>query len=251
MKAIVLAAGYATRLFPLTRNFPKALLEVGGIPMLTRLINQLLEISQIDQIHIVTNQAYYQHFENWLRDYGSDRIVLHNDGTTFDGDKLGAIGDMQFVIERAKIDDDTIVIAGDNLLDFSLTGYYDKYVEVGRKPLLLGCVYEDKNALKSFAVAEVDETGRVLSLIEKPQEPKGNLAIFALYGYPASVLGQIKTYLDEGNSPDAPGHFPEWLYKRQDVYVYQAPGHCYDVGTHEHLAMVRELFSRPNESSGG
>ena len=243
MQAIVLAAGYATRLFPLTKNFPKALLEVGTRPMLTRLVDQLFEIHDIQGVHVITNHAYYSHFENWQKQYGSDAVHIYDDGTTFDGNKLGAIGDLKFVIEKAQIDDDIIVVAGDNLLDFSLVPYYQMFEQLGRQPLLLGINYEDREALKSFAVAEVDAGGRVLSLVEKPQDPKGNLAIFALYAYPADVVKMLDTYLSEGHSPDAPGHFPEWLYTRRDVFVYSAPGKCYDVGTHESLALVRTLFA--------
>ena len=242
MKAIALVAGYATRLYPYTKNFPKSLLSVGGEAILTRLIRQINTIPEIDEIIVVSNHVFYQHFVDWAAQMNDPRISVLDDGTSTNDDRRGAIGDLYFAIEQKQIDDDILVVAGDNRLEISFTEFYDRFLEVGRNTVLLGRTYEDKETLKAFAVAQLDEEGRVIDLEEKPEEPKSDLAIMALYAYPAEVVKLVKTYLEEGNAPDAPGHYPEWLYKNHPVYVYVTDGECIDIGTPKALEEVRRRF---------
>lgn len=242
MKAILLAAGYATRLYPLTENFPKALLSVGGMPLLDHILNQLNRLDEVDEIHLVSNDKFYPQFLDWAKAHNDPRLHIHNDGTRGDGAKLGAIGDIAFVLEQAGIDDDCLIVASDNLLMIDYRDYYNAYLAHGRQPLLLAQKIHDLDVLRRFAVAVLEPDGRVTSLVEKPKDPPADNGVFALYLYPAAVMRRIREYLDQGNSPDAPGNFPVWLVDRVPVYAYVTDKPCYDIGTHESLRLVRSLY---------
>lgn len=242
MKAILLAAGYATRLYPLTENYPKALLSVGGVPLLDHIVRQLDKLDEVDEIHVVSNEKFYPHFAAWAAEKRDARLHVHNDGTRDDATKRGAIGDIAYVLDRAGIDDDCLVVAGDNLLMIDYRDFYAAYLAHGRKTLLLAQKMQDLDVLRRFAVAQLDDDGRVIHLVEKPQDPPSNNGVFALYLYPASVMRLLKDYLAQGNSPDAPGNFPVWLIEREPVYAYVTDKPCYDIGTHESLNLVRRLY---------
>ncbi len=244
MKCILLCAGYATRLFPLTENFPKALLEVGGRAILDYTLDKVNEIDEIDEIYLVTNAKYTPHFEKWAKEKGNVKhITVFNDGTTNNDDRLGAIGDIEFTIENAKIDDDILVLATDNLFDFKLIDFFNFY-KTKNAPSV--CVREesDINLLKRVGVAKLDEDMRITDFEEKPAEPKSKYAVYAEYIYPREVLPEIKKYLEEGNSCDAPGNLVAYMYKKMPTYAYAFEGECYDVGTHDALALVNELYSK-------
>ena len=242
MQAIILAAGYATRLYPLTKDFPKALLSVGGTPLLDHILMQLDKIPEITDVHVVSNDKFYPHFCQWAEQKHAEHLHIHNDGTRDDGTKLGAIGDISFVMDAAKIDDDCLIVAGDNLLMIDYAEFYASYIAHDRAPLLLARKMQDMETLRRFAVAVLDENNRVSHLIEKPQDPPSDNGVFALYLYPASVMHMIKQYLAEGNSPDAPGNYPVWLVPRMPVYAHVTTAPCYDIGTHESLREVRALY---------
>ena len=242
MKAIVLAAGYATRLYPLTKDFPKALLSVGGMPLLDHILMQLDNIPEIDQIHVVSNDRFFPHFRSWAEAKNDPRLHVHNDGTRDDGTKLGAVGDIAYVMQAAQLQDDCLVVAGDNLLSIDYGEFYEAYLSHGRRPLLLAQRMQDIQTLKRFGVAVLDEDNRIIELVEKPEIPQSDCGVFALYLYPAEVMATIVTYLAQGNSPDAPGNFPVWLVPRMPVYAYVTDRPCYDIGTHESLAHVRSLY---------
>jgi glucose-1-phosphate thymidylyltransferase len=231
MKAIILAAGYATRMYPLTLNQPKALLPIRGKAVIEYITDQLAGIGEVDEIYVVSNQKYFDNFNGWAKalDYRTPVTVL-NDGTTEDGAKRGAIGDMYFTITEKEIDEDIIVICGDNYFTYDLTEQYDFFKEKNADTLTAG-VIDDIELLKSFAVAELDENGRVLSLVEKPEHPAGNTAVYGSYFYKRDTLPLIKQYIEEGNNPDQPGRFPQWLHTRKAVYAYIMNGACYDIGT--------------------
>lgn len=242
MKAIILAAGYATRLYPETKDFPKALLSVGGRPMLDHLADGIRAIDEIDRTIVVSNEKFYSHFAAWRDARGDESIVVLNDGTSENGARLGAIGDMMFAIDEQGIDEDILVVAGDNYLRIRLSDFYQRYVDLGREPLLLGQRSEDEEMLRRFAVAKADETGRVSELVEKPERPASDLAIFALYLYPRKTLARLREFIAQGNAQDAPGAFPQWLHTREPVYVCITQEPCYDIGTPEALRHVRALY---------
>ena len=236
MKAIILAAGYATRLYPLTKDRPKALLPVGGKPILDHLMKQVAEVKLIDEAHIITNHKFATHFSAWAdaahREGRYPGIKLHvwDDGTMEDGTKLGAVGDIRYTIEKSGVDDDILVAASDNFFTFSLKPFIDDFYAHGCDTVLAQEM-TDVNELKRFAVATLDDKRRVTSLVEKPEVPPSNVGVYGLYIYRKDTLPLIKQYLDEGNPPDAPGHLPEWLYTRRDVRAYLFDGECIDIGT--------------------
>lgn len=250
MIALILAAGYATRLYPLTINTPKPLLPVGPKAMIDYITDEIETIPDVNKIVIVTNHRFADHFNEWAesrseKDLAEGRIAspikVIDDGTTDDSNKLGAIGDIQFVIDQLKIDEDMMIIAGDNLFTYKLKGMYDFFRETG-KDTLVSIRVDDVEQLKKLAVATIDENGKVEYLAEKPKVPRSNVAIYATYMYLRETLPMIRQYLDEGNTPDAPGHFPSWLYTRKDVYVYRAPGNCIDIGTPENYKDVCDNY---------
>lgn len=249
MKALILAAGYATRLYPLTIDRPKALLPIAGKAMLDYLVDEICTLPGLDEIHLVSNHRFIRPFEEWAEGararHPAHRFVLWDDLTTSDADKKGAIGDIQFVLEQAQLDDDLLVAASDNFFTFPLMRFYEAFC-VNHCDTLLTARFADHELLKRFAVATVDEHLRVLHLEEKPQEPKSDLGVYALYFYRRETLPLFAQYLAEGNSPDAPGHFPVWLHTRREVRVYPFEGECIDIGTPQSYREVCARFSGQN-----
>jgi glucose-1-phosphate thymidylyltransferase len=239
MKAVVLAAGYATRLYPLTLNRPKPLLEVGGRPMLDWVLDRLEEMG-VDETIVVTNAKFTPHFEEWAKDKRNVHVV--NDGTTSNDDRLGAIGDLVFVLETLGLDDDLVVVAGDNLFLDDISGFaaYGRGVDA---PVIAVHDVGDLSLMREYNQVEIDEDGRVLFMEEKPEHPRTTLAAVALYYYPRRVLPLLEQYLAEGNNPDQPGRLPEWLHSRTDVYAWPFPGDWYDIGSREQLEEADRLLS--------
>lgn len=247
MDIIVLAAGYATRLYPLTLDKPKALLEVAGKPMINHVLDQLATISEIKNVWVVTNAKFHAPFETWARTYKTERpnwiIEVINDHSTDENNRLGAIGDMRFVIEQKRLKNDLIVVAGDNLFSQSLEDF-GTFCQAKKTPVL--AVYDVKNleAMQKYGVVSLSEKGTISAFEEKPKQPKSTLAGIALYYYPASTLGMVEEYLKEGNNPDQPGRLIQWLYPKTDVYCWNVPGIWFDVGSHETLSEANEVFSK-------
>lgn len=243
MKCILLCAGYATRLFPLTENFPKALLEIEeGKPLLDYIIDEVNTIDEIDSIYLVTNDRYAKHFDTWASAKNNEKpITVLNDHTTNNDNRLGGVGDLNYTIEQANIDEDIIVIAGDNLFTYKLIDLMNYYKQV-KAPVAVTKELNDINLLRRFAVAKCDENDRIIDLVEKPANPESNLGVYATYIYPKEILKAVKAYLKEGNNPDAPGYFLEYVVKNYPTYAFKFHGECYDVGTHESLDQVRKLY---------
>ena len=233
MKAIILAAGYATRMYPLTENQPKALLPLKGKIMLDYIVEQINKIPCINKIYVVTNTKFYKNFLDWSKVAPTSLpIEVLDDGTSSNETRLGAIGDIQFTIEQKSIDDELFIVAGDNYFTYDLHEQYEVFKNTGCDTIA-GKELDDINKLKAFAVAKLDPTGKVTELVEKPPEPQSNTAIFATYFYRKDTTPMFKQYLEEGNNPDPPGGFVQWLYKQRDVYAYIMNGDCYDIGTLE------------------
>lgn len=240
MIALILAAGYATRLYPLTQDTPKPLLPIqGSRTILDLLIDRLEVLEDITEILVVTNERFFRAFGQWQQQYrGAKPVRILNDGTSSPEGRLGAIGDIQFVIEQEQLQDDLLVLAGDNVLGFGLAGYLNYFHRVDKDCILVRTV-DDIAELRSVGVAELDAELRVLSLEEKPQEPRTNIGVFALYIYKRSTLPLFSRYLAEGGNPDAPSYFPAWLHSRQEVRAYYTEGTIDDVGTPEAYAEMR------------
>lgn len=245
MKSLILAAGYATRLYPLTLNTPKALLTIGEKPMLDHLVAKIATLDGMTEAHIVSNHRFIGPFEEWARGaadrYPGLKLFVWDDGTTSNEDRLGAVGDIRFVIERARLDDDLLVAASDNFFTFRLADFAADFRRTGRDTLLCGRI-DDIKTLQSFGVATLGPDNRVLSLVEKPKIPPSDVGVYALYLYRRDTLPLFGQYLDEGRSADAPGHFPEWLCARRDVRAYLFDGECVDIGSPEAYHAANERF---------
>ncbi len=239
MKALVLAAGYATRLYPLTLDRPKALLEVGGKPMLDHVVARLVPMG-VDGVIVVTNAKFTPHFEEWAADRAGIAIV--NDGTTSNDDRLGAIGDIGFVLERLGLDEELVVVAGDNLFSDDISGFASYGREVDA-PVLAVHDVGDLSRMGEYNQVEVDEAGRITFFEEKPSDPRTTFAGVALYYYPRHTLPLVRRYLAEGNNPDQPGRLIEWLYPRTSVHTWRLPGTWYDIGSTETLEEADRIFS--------
>ncbi len=250
MKAIILAAGYATRLYPLTKNFPKPLLEVGGKTILDHLIEQIKAIADIDGVYVVTNHRFYGHFADWARTnravHTGGEIEVLNDGTTSNDDRLGAVGDIQFAIDARDIADDVLVLAADNILLFSLQTLVNifKSNPVSHIAVRYNSDYDDR---KRRGNVRLDKDNRVLQFIEKPDKPISEWSALPVYIYPASILPRFEEYIANGGNSDAPGHFLEWLHTCETVYAYNIDGGVLDIGNRESLAEARAFF----QSKGG
>ena len=241
MKLIVLAAGYATRLYPLTLDRPKALLEVAGRPMLEHVLDRLSTIAGIDTTYVVTNSRFAPQFEEWERGSPFDAVVL-DDGTTDDAGKRGAIGDIAFVLDDQRVDDDLVVVAGDNLFSESLADF-GRIVRERDAPVLAVYDVGDLEAIKRYNAIEVDDQGRITFFEEKPAAPRSTVTGIALYYYPSSALGLVRQYVEEGNNPDQPGRLVQWLYPRTAVYTWRVPGLWFDIGSPEQLDEADRVFT--------
>jgi glucose-1-phosphate thymidylyltransferase len=226
VKALILAAGYATRLRPLTDTIPKQLLPVGGRPMVDWILDRIAETSA-DEVHLVTNARFAADFERWAQ--GKD-VRVHDDGTTSNEDRLGAIGDIAFV----DLDDDLLAIAGDNLFDFSLADY-ESYWRAKAGSCVAVHDVGDPELAKKYGIVDVDADDRITNFVEKPENPPTTLCATATYLYGRDHAALVRMYLEEGNPPDQPGNFVAWLHKREPVYAYRFPGEWYDIGDQAQL----------------
>jgi glucose-1-phosphate thymidylyltransferase len=240
MKLIVLAAGYATRLYPLTKDRPKQLLEVAGRPILDHVLEKLEPIG-FDGVYVVTNAKFAPIFGEWVKARGDVTVI--DDGTSDDSNKLGAIGDLDLVLREQAVDDDVIVVAGDNLFTDSLEDF-GRFARARRAPMVALYDVGDLAQMSKYNAIEVDGEGRVTHFEEKPQSPTSTLMAIALYYYPREILPLVRRYVDEGNNPDQPGRLVEWLYSRTPVYTWRVPGSWLDIGSPETLREADELFRR-------
>ena len=253
MNALILAAGYATRLYPLTLNKAKPLLEVGGKPIIEWLFDNLASIQGLETVYIVTNNKFANDFQNWANDYSSSAkaaaerhrkidIKIINDRSTSDDDKLGAIGDINLVLTRENLaNDDLLVIAGDNLFEQPLTDF----VNAAKNSLATVAVHNVGNleAMKKYGTVTIDNKGVITNFEEKPKEPKSTLAAVALYYYSRQALPLFTTYLAAGNNPDQPGLFLQWLYTRKPVGTFEIKGRWLDIGSKETLENADKISS--------
>ena len=248
MNILILAAGYATRLYPLTQTKAKPLLTVAGQPMMEWVIDHLAPIAGIEKVYVVTNSKFAADFQAWADQYNQTHAKLGfkiiNDGSTSDADKLGAIGDINLVINRANLAaSDLIVVAGDNLFSESLAAF-GAFCREKQQPVLgvydVGSIEE----AKKYGVVAVSPAGEITSFEEKPAHPKSTLIGIALYYYPAKTVAEFATYLAAGNNPDQPGRFVQWLYQRVPVQTWEVPGTWFDVGSKETLEEANRIFAQ-------
>jgi len=244
MKAIILAAGYATRLQPLTLTLAKPLLPLAGRPIVDYIYDKIAEVADIDAIHVVTNHKFAAGFEAWAKDHkGRLPIHVHDDRTLDNADRLGAIGDIRFTVEKAKLQgEDLLISAGDNLFDYSLNDMVQYWRTKGEAGSIALYQCPDMELVKQYSIVELDGTDRLTSFIEKPKTPTTNLVGTATYIYHRNMVPMLDKYLAEGNSPDQPGNLVAWLHKRAAVYGFRFKGGWFDIGNHAELLSADNLM---------
>jgi glucose-1-phosphate thymidylyltransferase len=246
MKSLLLAAGYGTRLYPLTKHTPKALLMVGGKPVIDYSVKQIDQIDDIDEIFLITNDRFAPQFETWAATAPTEKpISIVNDGSTTNEDRLGAIRDMALAVEQHSISDDVLVMGCDNIFEWDLeelVRFYNK-----KRSHVLCALYEDeKEVLSKSGVVTLDKNDKVIDFAEKPANPKSHYLVPPSYIFTPHTLPRIREYLSEENNPDAPGHFIAWLYKTENIYAFRPPGKRWNIGNRAGYEKAVKHFSPNN-----
>ena len=241
MKCVILAAGYATRLYPLTENFPKPLLEVAGKPILDWLIDDMASTGMVEEYIVISNHKFAHIFEEWAAKKSDATIRVIDDGTTSNETRLGAVKDIQFAIEQLQLDDDLLVMAGDNLLDFSL-GEFMRYGKEKNATCVMRYYEASEARLHKTGVIEIDANDGILSFEEKPAQPKSHWCVPAFYYYTREDSRLIKKGIESGCGTDAPGSFIAWLSGQTKVYAWEMPGRRYDIGNLESYEEVKQNY---------
>lgn len=240
MKCLILAAGYATRLYPLTENFPKPLLKVRDKTILDWLLEDIDRSGAVDQYVVISNHKFARYFREWAEGHALPITVL-DDGTESNETRLGAVRDIQFAIDELKLKDDLLVIAGDNLLDFSLTEFI-VYQRKKQTSCIMRYWEPSEEKLHKTGVAVIDEEDRIVDMEEKPVEPRSHWCTPPFYIYQASDVRLVKVGIEAGCGVDAPGSFIAWLSKQTPVHAYEMPGKRYDIGNHESYDDVKKKY---------
>lgn len=241
MKCLILAAGYATRLYPLTENFPKPLLEVKGKTILDWLIDDIDSIGEVDEYIVISNHKFAHHFDAWA-EKKKQRITVVDDGTVSNETRLGAVKDIQFAIDKLSLDTDMLVIAGDNLLDFSLTAFI-KYAKAKKASAIMRYFEPDEKRLLKSGVVTVDENDLIIEMTEKSPTPATHWCTPPFYYYTREDAMLVEKGIESGCGTDAPGSYIAWLCKQTDVYAMEMPGVRYDIGNLESYQNVQKEYS--------
>ena len=240
MKCLILAAGYATRLYPLTENFPKPLLKVRDKSILDWLIDDIDRSGEVEEYIVISNHKFAQHFEDWARDH-KQKITVVDDGTSTNETRLGAVRDIQFSIDTLNLTGDMLVIAGDNLLDFSLTDFIE-YAKKKQTSCIMRYYEPSEQKLRKCGVVEIDESDRIISMEEKPENPKSHWCCPPFYFYKAEDVPLVAKGIESGCGVDAPGSFIAWLSKQTAVHAMEMPGKRYDIGNLESYEAVQKTY---------
>ncbi len=248
MKALILAAGYATRLYPLTKEYPKPLLEVGNRPIINYIVDKLEALDDVDEIIVVTNSKFISKFRSWLKHLHSDkRISLVDDLTKNLDDRRGAIGDMDFVIDKRRLKDDLIVLGGDNLFSSGLKDF-SFFIKGNSNPVIGVYNIKNKSEARKYGVIKLDKNNKIIDFKEKPQKPASSLIAMCLYYFPKEKLGLVGEYLKNKTSKhDATGFYIDWLSKKSEVYGFIFNGFWYDIGDYK---FYRQAKQRLMENAG-
>ncbi|WP_306056520.1 NDP-sugar synthase [Natronococcus wangiae] len=231
MKAVVLAGGYATRMWPITKHRPKMFLPIGDATVIDRIFEELEADGRIDEVYVSTNKRFASDFEAHLADSEFDKPTLSVEETTEEDDKFGVVGALAQLIDRESVDDDLLIVAGDNLMSFDVSDFLD-YFQDHDAPTLAAYDVGSREKAKSYGLVDL-EGDRVVDFQEKPDDPKSTLVSIACYAFPRDALSLLSTYLGDGNNPDEPGWFVQWLQNREPTYAYTFEGAWFDIGTPE------------------
>lgn len=232
MKALILAAGYATRLRPLTDTRAKELLSVGGRPIVDWILDAVRSIDAVDDVHLVTNGRKAPMFGEWA---AANDVVLHDDGTTSNDDRLGAIGDFGFVLDRVGVDDDWLVIAGDNLFEFSLAELAVFWRSKAVASVVAARDVGSRELASRYGVVELAASDRIVDFVEKPADPPSTFAATATYIFHREHVALVPGYLAAGNPRDPSGPLVAWLQSREPVYAWVFDEPWYDIGDERQL----------------
>lgn len=241
MKCLILAAGYATRLYPLTENFPKPLLTVGEKTILDWLIDDIDLANIVDEYVVISNHKYAPHFINWAKTK-NQKITIVDDGTETNETRLGAVKDIQFAIEKLNLDDDMLVIAGDNLLNFSLTSFIE-YAQKKQTSCIMRYYEPDDDKLVKCGVVTIDENDKILNMTEKSSSPATHWCCPPFYYYTKNDAKLVKKGIESGCGTDAPGSYIAWLCKQTTVHAMEMRGKRYDIGNLESYEMVKSEYT--------
>lgn len=243
MICVILAAGYATRMYPLTENFPKPLLDVKGKSIIEWLIEDVEKTEKVSKYVIVSNHKFINKFIEWANGFAmKDKVVVIDDGSTDNDNRLGAVKDIAFAIEKLNIKDDLMVLAGDNLLDFSLVDFVN-YFYKKNSTCVMRYFEESIDKLRKTGVALVNSDDKIVKMTEKPENPGSNWAIPPFYIYKKDDIYEIEKGIKEGCPTDAPGNFISWLCERADIFAYEMPGKRFDIGSIEGYEKIKDSFS--------
>ena len=240
MICLILAAGYATRLYPLTENFPKPLLKVGEKSILDHLIDDIDTLGEVSHYVVISNHKFASHFEQWAAEKDVN-ITVVDDMTETNETRLGAVRDIQFAIDKLSLDDDMLVIAGDNVLDFSLTKFIN-YAKEKKTSAVMRYFEADRKRLTKSGVLKIGENDIIVDMTEKPAEPESNWCCPPFYFYTREDAKKVQRALDEGAGADAPGSFIAWLCHDTSVHAMEMPGKRYDIGNLESYEKVQKEY---------
>jgi len=235
MKAVILAAGYATRMYPLTEDFPKPLLEIKGKPIISYLTDKLEQLQDINDVIVITNHKFYDRFVNWEQGLTTRlNIKIVDDGSTSNENRLGAIGDLNLVLQQEGVQDDVFVLGADNLLDDSLEGMVKTFQQYGQITISAYDVKDIEKIRNRSSSILFDDQQKLTFFKEKPEEPRSTLISPPFYIYPKQELALVAEYLKQSDKPDAPGYLVEWLLQNNhDIRVCPLKGQRYDIGSIE------------------
>ena len=240
MKCLILAAGYATRLYPLTENFPKPLLPVQDKPILDWLIDDMDTLGEIDEYVVISNHKFAHHFDAWAKTK-TQKVTVVDDGTSSNETRLGAVKDIQYAIDKLSLDDDMLVIAGDNLLDFSLTKFI-QYAKAKNTSCIMRFYEPSEKKLVKCGVVTIDENDKILEMTEKSPTPATHWCCPPFYYYTRQDAKLVQKGIDSGCGVDAPGSYIAWLCKQTTVHAMEMPGKRYDIGNLESYENVQKEY---------
>jgi glucose-1-phosphate thymidylyltransferase len=236
MMAVILCAGFATRMYPLTRDFPKPLLPVAGRPVINYLLDQLVEIPDLNGVHIVSNARFFSHFEKWREDYlksTSEKILsieIHNDGAESNESRLGASADLWLALNRISGASRVLVSAADNIYRFSIKSLWQQFLQ-SRHHYVVALPETDESRLKKTGVLELDAQNQVIRQHEKPDQPQSTWSCPPLYFLQASARSRLAAFLDSAANRDAPGYFIDYLCRKEEVYAFKLNASRLDIGS--------------------
>ncbi|MHC1611562.1 MAG: nucleotidyltransferase family protein [Candidatus Methanospirareceae archaeon] len=245
MKTIVLAGGYARRMWPLTRDYPKSLLPIAGKPVIEYILDGIEKIEEVKEIFLSTNLKFENNFKEWINNYKSSKdIKLVIEETSEEEEKLGSIGALNFLIQRYRLNEELLIIGGDNLFDFNLKYLIEFYNDKKKSVVLLYDMKDKERVKEKYGVLELNSDLKIINLEEKPEEPRSTLISTACYIFSREDLGLITEYLESGNNPDALGFFLAWLCKRSDVFGLIHEGLWFDIGSFDDYELANRIYSR-------